>query len=130
LFTSAGNVVAFPLSIFLVVSQTRLSHYGYNGDMEFTLLGLQESVQSFNLLVALGVMLAYFIVDAMYAHYTLSVAELKAISAANTGALMHFLLALGVLSYVQNYLYIIPIAIGSWFGTYVIVNMEKGKRET
>lgn len=73
-------------------------------------------------------MVAYFVVDAMYAHYTFSIAELRALSAANTGALMHFLLALGVLSYVQNYLYIIPITIGSWFGTYVIVKRERKVR--
>ncbi|MBP6881435.1 MAG: hypothetical protein KBC35_02310 [Candidatus Pacebacteria bacterium] len=72
-------------------------------------------------------MIAYFVVDAMYAHYTLSVAELKAVSAATTGALMHFLIALGVLSYVQNYLYIVPIAIGSWFGTYYIISIRKKK---
>ena len=71
--------------------------------------------------MAVGVLVSYFIVDAMYAHYTLAVTELKALSAANTGALMHFLLAVGVLSYVQNYLYIFPIAIGSWSGTYFII---------
>lgn len=97
--------------------------------MEFSPEGFYQSLESFNFLVALVVLIAYFIVDAMYAYYTLSVAELKAVSAANTGALMHFLLALGVLSYVQNYLYIIPIAIGSWFGTYMIIEKEKKNRE-
>lgn len=97
--------------------------------MEFSVDGFYQSLETFNFLVALGVLAAYFIVDAMYAHYTLAVADLKAIPAANTGALMHFLLALGVLSYVQNYLYIVPIAIGSWFGTYVIVKREKKVRD-
>ncbi|MCA9359168.1 hypothetical protein KC926_03110 [Candidatus Kaiserbacteria bacterium] len=71
---------------------------------------------------------AYFVVDVMYAHYTLSVAELKAVSAANTGSLVHFIIAFGVLSYVQNYLYVIPIAIGSWFGTYMVVSRESSGR--
>jgi hypothetical protein len=97
--------------------------------MEMVLNNIQASLQTFSVLLALGVMLAYFIVDAMYAHYTLSVTELKAASAANTGALMHFLLALGVLSYVENYLYIIPIAIGSWGGTYYIVSKRKAAKE-
>lgn len=97
--------------------------------MEFSADGFYQSLETFNFLIAVSVLVAYFIVDAMYAHYTLSVAELKAIPAANTGALMHFLLAVGVLSYVQNYLYIIPIAIGSWFGTYAIVKREKKLRD-
>jgi hypothetical protein len=44
-----------------------------------------------------------------------------------TGAIMHFILALGVLSYVQNYLYIIPLALGSWVGTFLVVNREQKK---
>lgn len=93
--------------------------------MDIILNYLSESVLSFNWLLALGVCIAYFIVDAMYAYYTLAVTQRRAISAATTGALMHFLLALGVLSYVQNYLYIIPIAIGSWLGTFYIVSKDK-----
>lgn len=88
---------------------------------------IKEAFVNFNWLVALGVMFAYFIVDAMYAYYTLSVARLNAFASANTGAIMHFLLALGVLSYVENFLYIIPIAIGSWLGTYYVVNKENLK---
>jgi len=84
-----------------------------------------EAISSFSILIALGVTIAYFIVDAMYAYYTLSVARLNPLASANTGALMHFLLALGVLSYVQNFLYIFPIAIGSWLGTFYIVSKEK-----
>lgn len=96
----------------------------YNFDMEFSQEGLKEPIVTFDMIIALGVLVAYFIVDAMYAHYTLAVADLKAVPAAYTGAPMHFLLALGVMSYVQNYLYIIPVAIGSWFGTYMIVKRE------
>jgi len=97
--------------------------------MEFSTASLYQSIETFNFVIAFGVLVAYFFVDAMYAHYTLSVAELKAIPAANTGALMHFLLAVGVLSYVQNYLYIIPIAVGSWFGTYLIISRTKKARD-
>jgi hypothetical protein len=63
----------------------------------------------------------YIILDGMYAYYTVAVSDKKAFRAATTGAAMHFLLAIGVLSYVQNYLYIIPLALGSWIGTYFVV---------
>ncbi len=61
------------------------------------------------------------LVDGMYAYYTLAVTKKKPVASATVGALMHFLIAFGVLSYVQNYLYLIPLAIGSWLGTYIVV---------
>jgi hypothetical protein len=76
---------------------------------------------SFDFVIAGTVFVAYLLIDAMYAYYTLSIAEKRPFAAASTGALMHFLIAFGVLSYVQNYLYVIPLAIGSWFGTYLVV---------
>ncbi len=96
--------------------------------MEAITISLGGAYASFSWSIALGVMVTYFIADALYAYYTLAVAERRAVRAASTGALLHFLLALGVLSYVENYLYIVPIAIGSWLGTYVLVKSEKIKR--
>ncbi|MBA3733122.1 hypothetical protein H0W91_01965 [Patescibacteria group bacterium] len=78
----------------------------------------------FNFLIAFGIFLAYILVDGMYAYYTIAVTNKKPFVSATTGALMHFLIAIGVLNYVHNYLYIIPIAIGSWIGTYFVVKRE------
>ncbi len=77
--------------------------------------------------IALLIFVAYIVVDGMYAYYTLAVTKRKPYAAANVGALMHFILALGVLSYVQNYLYLIPLAFGSWVGTFIIVKKEQSK---
>lgn len=77
--------------------------------------------QSFDFKVAVIVFVAYLLVDAMYAYYTLAVTKNRPVAAASVGATMHFLIAFGVLNYVQNYLYIIPLAVGSWFGTYFVV---------
>ena len=95
--------------------------------METLITDLSQHYDSFSWLIALGVAATYFIADALYAQYTIFVAEKRAVKAATTGALLHFVLALGVLSYVGNYLYIIPIAIGSWFGTYVLVYRNSKK---
>jgi uncharacterized membrane protein (DUF485 family) len=80
---------------------------------------------SFDFKIAIIILIAYIVVDGMYAYYTLQVTKKKPYSAATIGALMHFLLAVGVLSYVQNYLYLIPLAIGSWIGTFIIVKREQ-----
>lgn len=66
----------------------------------------------------------------MYAYYTLQVTKRNAFSSATTGALMHFLLAVGVLNYVQNYLYLFPLALGSWIGTFIVVKKEQNLKNT
>ncbi len=68
---------------------------------------------------------AYLVIDALYAQYTYSVVGRKPIQAANIGFIMHFLLAFGVINYVENFLYVIPLALGSWAGTYLVVWREK-----
>ncbi len=74
-----------------------------------------------NVLLAAAVFFAYVLVDGLYAYYTITVVKREAVKAATTGAAMHFLLALGVLSYVKNYFYVIPLAMGSWLGTFLVV---------
>jgi hypothetical protein len=82
--------------------------------------------QNFNPYAALAVFAAYIVVDGMYAYYTLAVAEKQPLKASTVGAAMHFLIAIGVLSYVQNYLYIVPLALGSFIGTYIAVSSSRG----
>lgn len=77
--------------------------------------------QSFDFKVAGIVFVAYLLVDAMFAYYTLAVTKNRPVAAANVGSMMYFFIAIGVLNYVQNYLYLIPLVLGSWVGTYVIV---------
>ena len=80
--------------------------------------------QSFDFVIATTVFLAYLFVDAMYAYYTIVVIKKRPLAAASVGALMHFLIAFGVLTYVQNYLYILPLALGSFAGTYLVVRYD------
>lgn len=77
--------------------------------------------QQFDFVIALTVLVAYLMIDGMYAYYTIAVTKKKPVTSASVGAIMHFMIAFGVLNYVQNYLYIFPLAIGSWIGTYLFV---------
>lgn len=88
---------------------------------------LSQAVQTFDFFIATAVFVSYVVVDAMYAYYTFAIANRRAMRAATTGALMHFLLAVGVLSYVENILYLIPIAAGSWLGTFLVVSWQERK---
>lgn len=82
----------------------------------------------FSLLTALFVFAAYVVVDMLYAYYTLAVNRLEPGRAATMGSLMYFLLAVGVLNYTNNPLYLFPLVLGSWLGTYVTVEIERRKK--
>ena len=75
------------------------------------------------------VFVAYAVVDALYARYTLSVTAVREWNAATIGAFIHFLLAFGVLQYTENPWYIVPLAAGSWVGTFWAVRRERTRRE-
>lgn len=82
---------------------------------------------NFDIVLAFMIFVAYLLVDALYAQYTFQVTQYKEYSAATIGALMHFILAFGVLNYVQNFLYVVPLAIGSWVGTFLVIRRERLK---
>lgn len=82
----------------------------------------------FSMITAIFVFVAYVVVDMLYAYYTLAVNRLEPGRAATTGSLMYFLLAVGVLNYTNNPLYLFPLVLGSWLGTYVTVEIERRKK--
>ena len=83
-----------------------------------------EHWHELNFGIAILIFFVYIFVDGLWAHYTLSVQKRNAANAATTGALMYFFLAFGVISYTQNYLYLLPLALGSWVGTYIVVKRD------
>lgn len=94
---------------------------------------ITEALKTFNFLIAFSVLIVYTITDALYARYTLDVANYNAVKAASIGSLIHFFLAFGVINYTQNWLYIFPLAIGSWLGTYFTIKkakLNKAQRQT
>lgn len=88
-------------------------------------MDIHQAWSGFHFGMGLLILVAYFVLDAMYAYYTIKVTEKRPVSAATIGALMHFIIAFGVLSYVHSFLYVFPIVIGSWLGTYSMVRYEQ-----
>lgn len=80
---------------------------------------------SINVWIALALFVGYAIVDGMYAYYTLAVVKRRALAAASTSFVMHFILAAGVLSYTKNFAYIVPLAVGSFVGTYLVTRFAR-----
>ncbi len=76
-------------------------------------------------LIFISVFFATLCIDALYALYTIRVTEKKAFQSATFGSLIHILTAFTVISYTKNYFYLIPLVIGSFFGTYLAVRYTK-----
>ncbi len=71
---------------------------------------------------------AYIVLDILYAYYTIAVGRLLPARAATTGSIMYFLLAVGVVNYSHNPLYLASVVIGSWIGTFSVVEFERRKK--
>lgn len=78
-----------------------------------------------NWLVVVGLFFGYAIVDGMYAYYTIAVIRKNALAAASTSFVMHFILAAGVFAYTRQFLYVLPLALGSFVGTYLVTRFQK-----
>lgn len=78
--------------------------------------------------IFLLVFAAYFLIDVLYAGYTLAVVERRPFLSANLAALIYLLLAVGILNFTENATYLVPMVVGSWLGTYVTVVWQRRKK--
>jgi uncharacterized membrane protein YfcA len=78
-------------------------------------------MEPFSWVTALAVFSAYCVIDWLSTEYTLAVVELKKMKAANVSAVMYILLAYGVVNYVGDWRFAIPMILGGWLGTYLSV---------
>jgi hypothetical protein len=69
-------------------------------------------------LIALGVAAATALTDAVCVMYTASVVHRRDLAAANWGSLTYMLSAFAVISFTNNWAYVVFAALGSWVGAY------------
>ncbi len=84
-------------------------------------------MDDFNWAIALSVFAAYCSIDWLFTLYTISIVERKKLRAANFGVGIYILGAFGVINYVGDWRYVIPMCAGGWVGTYVSVWREAVK---
>ncbi|HEV2412582.1 MAG TPA: hypothetical protein VGS28_02120 [Candidatus Saccharimonadales bacterium] len=65
------------------------------------------------------------ILDAVFALYTFSVTKHEPVKAGIYSAFIYLLSALGIVSFVNNKLYVIPLSLGAFLGAFLIVEKEK-----
>lgn len=96
--------------------------------MNYELLSLSEAVDAFNWFVAVGLFLLYGIVEWLNSSLPLLITRHQSSRSANTTLALYFIWGIEIIAFVNNYLYIIPIALGAWVGVYLLVEREKKVR--
>jgi hypothetical protein len=69
-------------------------------------------------LTAAAVVLATAATDAVYVMFTSSVVARKRVSAATWSSIWYMLSSFAVISYTENWVYVVFAAIGSWIGAF------------
>jgi hypothetical protein len=77
-----------------------------------------EHLAGIDIWIALGVAAATALTDAGCVLYTSSVAHRRDLAAANWGSLTYMLSAFAVISFTNNWGYVVFAALGSWIGAY------------
>jgi hypothetical protein len=77
-------------------------------------------------LLAIGVVLATAATDAVYVMFTSAVVARKRVPAATWSSLWYVLSSFAVISYTNNWVYVIFAGIGSWLGAYATMTFLHG----
>jgi uncharacterized membrane protein YfcA len=74
-------------------------------------------------LVAVGVMAATAVTDAVYVMFTAAVSGRRRVAAATWSSVWYLLSSFAVISYTRNWVYVIFAALGSWIGAYASMTL-------
>ena len=85
-----------------------------------------DSLSGIDLLLAAGVVLATAATDAVYVMFTSSVIARRRVAAASWSSIWYLLSSFAVISYTNNWVYVIFAAIGSWIGAYASMTYLHG----
>jgi uncharacterized membrane protein YhaH (DUF805 family) len=75
-------------------------------------------------LTAAGVLVATAATDAVYVMFTGAVVNRKRLSAANWSALWYLLSSFAVISYTENWVYVVFAGVGSWIGAFISLTVQ------
>jgi hypothetical protein len=79
---------------------------------------IPAALQTIDPLTAAGVLLATAATDAVYVMFSSAIAARKRVPAATWSSIWYLLSSFAVISYTQNWVYVVFAAIGSWIGAF------------
>ncbi len=83
--------------------------------MEFS---IPRALLAIDPLTALGVLVATAATDAVYVMFSSAIASRKRLPAATWSSVWYLLSSFAVISYTQNWVYVVFAAVGSWLGAF------------
>jgi hypothetical protein len=81
----------------------------------------ETTMSAINPLTAIAVVLATAATDAVYVMFTSAVVARKRVPAATWSSIWYLLSSFAVISYTDNWIYVVFAAIGSWIGAYASI---------
>ncbi len=96
--------------------------------MNLDVMTLSEAMAAFNWYVAVGLFFLYMVVEWLDSGLTLMITRHESAKSATTTLVLYLILGIEVVALVQNYLYIIPTALGAFIGVYLLIEHEKKVR--
>jgi hypothetical protein len=85
-----------------------------------------SSLWGIDIWLAMGVVLATALTDAVYVLFTSSVIARKRVAAASWSSIWYMLSSFAVISYTNNWVYVVFAAAGSWVGAYLSMTYLHG----
>jgi len=83
------------------------------------------TTNNFDVYAALLIFLTYFVLDMFYAYYILCIESRQNLMSSLMAGLITSLSAFGVVSFSQNMLYIVPLFLGAFAGTYCTMKLKQ-----
>lgn len=89
------------------------------------ILGKMITTNDFSINAALLIFLTYFVLDMFYAYYILCIESRQNLMSSFMAGMITSLSAFGVVSFSKNMLYIIPLFLGAFAGTYFTMKLKQ-----
>jgi uncharacterized membrane protein YfcA len=86
-------------------------------------------IENTNIWTCLLLFVVYLIFDILSTLYLRAVSELKAGKASTLSTILFLMSIYGTIEYINNFVYIIPIAIGGFLGSYITIRWLKQESE-
>ena len=80
---------------------------------------------NFDINIAILIFVTYFILDMFYAYYILCIESRQNLMSSFMAGMITSLSAFGIVSFSKNMIYIVPLFLGAFAGTYVTMKLKE-----
>ena len=89
------------------------------------IFGKMTTTNNFDINIAILIFVTYFILDMFYAYYILCIESRQNLMSSFMAGMITSLSAFGVVSFSKNMIYVIPLFLGAFAGTFVTMKTKQ-----